>query len=711
MSEVADILRENERRNAEVFAPFNPVTGEGSILARVRVEVSDFPIRVQWLPEGMLDVPLVKRLVEAGSVAAFYEGLGEEQAYTEEVYQYIVRKFVRVRCMYDFPFWAVMYVLISNKTGGDDIHFSLNRPQRLLVTRFEEMRMNGEPIRLILLKARQWGGSTATQIYMAWLQLVHKTGLNSLIVGHVKDASYEVRDMFDKMIDEYPVELLHEIGESYDPNEAKIEGVGNSGNIRRIPQRNCKIKIGSYEKPESARGGAYSLVHCTEVGLWSPTENKSPEKVVRSACAGITLKPLTMIVYESTANGTGNFFEREYNAAKESDAHIRRGEESTSQFRSLFVAWYQIEIYRREFESDEARRLFALALVRNKHNAYTPTNRAEAGRYLWYLWECGATLEAIAWYVEERKKYTDHGDMASEYPTDDNEAFVYSGCKVFDKMLVEAFRPACREPRYVGDIYADGDEGKEAMQHIRFKEDRTGLLCVWEKPDIDDAEKVRDRYLVVVDIGGRSAKADWSVICVIDRMYLMSGDRPEVVAQWYGHIDMDLLAWKAAQIAKWYDDALLVIESNTLETKDRERMVDGDQSQFILYKVKDVYDNLYAREQSEDEIREGAPKMYGFHTNVKTKPKIISELVKVVREHLYTERDGRCLDEYLTYEQKQNGAYGAIAGKHDDLLMTRAIGLYIAYNFKVMPLPSVVPRRLKRIEPRSHVNRITEAVI
>lgn len=711
MSEVADILRENERRNAEVFAPFNPVTGEGSILARVRVEVSDFPIRVQWLPEGMLDVPLVKRLVEAGSVAAFYEGLGEEQAYTEEVYQYIVRKFVRVRCMYDFPFWAVMYVLISNKTGGDDIHFSLNRPQRLLVSRFEEMRMNGEPIRLILLKARQWGGSTATQIYMAWLQLVHKTGLNSLIVGHVKDASYEVRDMFDKMIDEYPVELLHEIGESYDPNEVKVEGVGNSGNIRRIPQRNCKIKIGSYEKPESARGGAYSLVHCTEVGLWSPTDNKSPEKVVRSACSGITLKPLTMIVYESTANGTGNFFEREYNAAKESDAHIRRGEESTSQFRSLFVAWYQIEIYRREFESDEARRLFAEALVSNRHNAYTPTNRAEAGRYLWYLWECGATLEAIAWYVEERKKYTDHGDMASEYPTDDNEAFVYSGCKVFDKMLVEAFRPACREPRYVGDIYADGDEGKEAMQHIRFKEDRTGLLCVWEKPDIDDAEKVRDRYLVVVDIGGRSAKADWSVICVIDRMYLMSGDRPEVVAQWYGHIDMDLLAWKAAQIAKWYDDALLVIESNTLETKDRERMVDGDQSQFILYKVKDVYENLYAREQSEDEIREGAPKRYGFHTNVQTKPMVIANLVKVVREHLYTERDGRCLDEYLTYEQKQNGAYGAIAGKHDDLLMTRAIGLFIAYNFKVMPLPRVVPRRLKRVEPRSHVDRITEAVI
>ena len=153
-----------------------------------------------------------------------------------------------------------------------------------------------------------------------------------------------------------------------------------------------------------------------------------------------------------------------------------------------------------------------------------------------------------------------------------------------------------------------------------------------------------------------------------------------------------------------------MIESNTLETKDKDRMVDGDQSQFILYKIKEVYDNLYAREQSEDEIREGAPRKYGFHTNVATKPMVISNLVKVVREHLYVERDTRCLDEYLTYEQKPNGAYGAIAGKHDDLLMTRAIGLHIAYNFKVMPLPIVVERKVS-MKPKHKVNKITEAVI
>ena len=76
----------------------------------------------------------------------------------------------------------------------------------------------------------------------------------------------------------------------------------------------------------------------------------------------------------------------------------------------------------------------------------------------------------------------------------------------------------------------------------------------------------------------------------------------------------------------------------------------------------------------------GAPVRYGFHTNISTKPAIVATLVKVIREGLYTERDQNCLDEYLSYERRPNGSYGAIAGCHDDLLMTRAIGLHICFH-------------------------------
>lgn len=681
---VAKLIALNRMRNAEIRSKFNPITGEGSIGERKKIEIEDFPFPIQYVPLSMLKVPLVQQLLEAGSIRKFLEDYMNVK-YSEEDKEKVIEQFVRLRAKHDFAFWAAMYVFIKQKGGGEDVHFRLNRPQRKLIMRFERRRLQGKPIRLILLKARQWGGSTATQIYMAWLQLVHKVGLNSLIVGHVKDASTEVKDMFDKLIKEYPVSMLYEMGEAYNETEPKIVGVGQSGNIHRIPQRNCKIKVGTAEKPNSARGGDYNLVHCTEVGLWVTTDGKTPEQIVRSACSGILLKPYTMIVYESTANGTGNFFQREYDAAKN----------NKSQFEALFISWFEIEQYSAPIDDINA---FATKLWENRNNANAASDREESGKYLWWLWEQGATLEAINWYILERSKYTDHGDMASEYPSDDVEAFVHSGARVFDKYNVEKFKKCCKAPKYVGDVYADGDEGEDALSNLRFKEDKQGLLWVWSKPDVDDKEEVTDRYLVVVDIGGRGKKADWSVIVVFDRLNQMEGGKPVVVAQWYGHIDMDMLAWKAAQIAAFYDNALLVIESNTLETHDKERQVDGDMSGYILNQIKDVYSNLYARKQSDEEIQEGEPKKYGFHTNVATKPKIISTLVKVIREQLYVERDSRCLDEYLCYEKKKNGAFGAITGKHDDLLMTRAIGLHI--SFYEMEVPTIVPRVKRRAVKR-----------
>ena len=693
MDEIRKILEENDRRNESITRPFNPVTGEGSTGTREKVHIADFPIPDMWLPESMMKVPLVRQIVQYGSIASWLEEEMEVEADDEEMHK-VVEQLVRIRIEHDFAFWCAVYIYISPKGGGDDILFRLNRPQRRLVEELERMRTAGKPIRLILLKARQWGGSTCIQLYMAWLQLVHKTGLNSIIAGLTVTVADEIQDMYTRFIERYPVSMLYDIGAVCNDNEKKWEGVGKSGNIHRVPQRRCKIKIGTAQKPDSIRGGSTSLVHCSEVGLWEKTEKKTPEQMVRSACSGILLEPLTMIVYESTANGTGNFFHKEWLAASE----------GKSQFKPLFVAWYDIDQYRSEVNDYTA---LAKWLWENRDNRNAMSDREEAGQYLWWLWEKGATLEAIQWYIMERTKYNDHGQMASEYPSDDVEAFVHSGSMVFDRYQVEKFRKACKMPKMIGDVYGNAVKGKEAMENIRFSEDHQGLLWVWQEPEIDAQEKVTNRYLAVVDIGGRSHKADWSVITVFDRLMMMDGGVPSVVAQWYGHIDMDLLAWKAAQVAKYYDDALLVIESNTLETHDRDRQVDGDQGEYILSQVKNCYDNLYARKQSEEEIREKAPVRYGFHTNRSTKPMVISMLVEAIREHLYVERDERCLHEYLCYEKKQNGSFGAITDEHDDLLMTRGIGLHIAYN--EMEMPRVVPRSGGM--RKSHRRAVSEATI
>ena len=588
------------------------------------------------------------------------------------------------RCREDFEYWAARCCHIKNKEGGADILFRLNAPQRKLVAALEKMRKENRPIRLILLKARQWGGSTCTQLYMAWLQMMRAEGLNSLIIAHQHAATAEIRDMFMRMIENYP-EL---------PSEKKSRSASQTGEGRgqakrtvsagpgsvRVLCNNFKVKVSSAERPDACRGGDYSLVHCSEVAIWKKTRLRSPEDMFRAACSGVLYRPMTMILMESTANGSDNFFHNEYKAAKTGE----------SQFTPLFVAWYEIEQYSQPFGEGE-REEFARRLWEGKDEEQPENDRSQPGAYLWWLWEKGATLEAINWYVKERAKYSDHGQMASEYPSDDVEAFVHSGARVFDRYRVEELRPGCKLMPKRGEICGEKPSGPGSLENLKFYPANHGVLRIWNMPQKLKGEKISDRYLTVVDIGGRSIKSDWSVIVVFDRLPMTEGEGPEVVAQWRGHADFDILAWNAARIAKAYDDSLLVIESNTLETHDRERSVEGDQSHFILNQLRRVYPNLYARKRKPEDIRQGVPLKYGFHTNVATKPLIIANLVKVVREGLYTERDEECLNEYLTYEQRQDGSYGAISGKHDDLLMTRAIGLHVCFNEMELPRKILLP--------------------
>lgn len=690
------LLEENERRRSIVYALFNPVTGEGSVGERTALYIKDFPLQKQYVPTEMMDEPFVKRLVKAGGVENLIKDEMGMQV-TAEAIEKVVENFIRIRIRYDFPFWCAMFVYIKKKGGGEDILFRLNRPQRKLVQRLENMRRANKPIRLIILKARQWGGSTAIQLYMAWLQLVHQTGLNSLIIAHQGTGSDEIKDMFDRMIDAYPVNLLHSISDAYSKTEPKMEGVGKSGNIFRVPQRNCKVKIGTAERPNSCRGGDYNLVHLSEVGLWKETEGKKPEDIVRSACSGILLRPLTMIVYESTPNGVGNFFHREYLSAK--NPFIK------SQFEALFVAWHEIEQYELAFSNNTEREKFAEHLYNNRLNSEVKSDREEPGTYLWYLWELGATLEAINWYVSERTKFRSHGDIASEFASDDIEAFTFSGRKVFSSEDVERFRTDCRPPRWRGEIYGAADDGELAKEELRFVKKSDGQLFMWHDVERSTSEQVIDRYLVVVDVcKGHTKNADFADILVIDRLYIMDGLYPIIAAEWHGHIDMDRLAWKAMQIAAYYDNALLVIESNTLETNNTK-----GEAEYILTLIHDIYgDQLYARKQSAEDIRKKIPRKFGFHTNMVTKKNVIYNLQVTIREHLYVEREEECLNEYLTYIETEKGGYEATEGYHDDRLMTRAIGLYISTH--EMDVPRIV-KKSEVSDKRFRVKPISEATI
>lgn len=657
-ADVRKILKNDERRQAIMRAAFNPMTGEGSVGERFCYNLKGFAIEEQWLPTEMKDEPLLAELKKNGW-EAYAGAIGEER---------LSRIFIKLRCQYDFPFWCIMFVHIKPKDGGEDIPFRLNRPQRRLVEKLEKMRKAGKPIKLILLKARQWGGSTCTQMYMAWLQLVHIKSWNSIVASHSNTVSATVRGMYTKMLEQYPVWMLWPETEEHDEKEEKITAFEGQQSIKYIPSRLCKIRIATANAQENLRSEDVALVHMTEVALWPDTMERHPEDYVAAFTSGMATGANSMRVMESTAKGVGNYFHREW-----LDAVAGKSDNDW-----MFVGWQEVERDQIPFSDEAEKEAFAAWLYDNRYQKEAPDRRSESGEYLWMLWEkTNPTLEGMHWYVETRKGCTSHEHMASEAPSFWQEAFTATGEELFDAEIVNEMRKTCKEPRWIGEVQGDGGKGREAMENVRFIEDKRGELWIWQKPEEDEPnETTLNRYLVVVDIGGTHHAADWSVIAVFDRYWMKEGGKPSVVAQWRGHIAHDILAWKAAQIAKWYNNALLVIESNSL---DKERDVNADVSEFILNRVKSVYDNLYERERSEADIKNQKPVKYGWHTNRDTKPKIIKQLQECVRDKMYTEKDEECLNEMSTYEH--NGQkYEAKQGFHDDLLMTRAIGLWICFN-------------------------------
>lgn len=179
---IAAMLSENMRRKNALHKPYNPVTGRNAYGERIIVEMPDAPIPLQYVPKQMLDEnPFAKSLAQAGCLDSFILAKLHKRP-SFELKEGLWTKWLQIRIRYDFEFWAAMFVKIKDKKSQNDIPFILNRPQQRLLATLEGMRLAGKPIRLIMLKARQWGGSTLIQMYMAWIQLVHrKTGTASSV--------------------------------------------------------------------------------------------------------------------------------------------------------------------------------------------------------------------------------------------------------------------------------------------------------------------------------------------------------------------------------------------------------------------------------------------------------------------------------------------------------------------------------------------------
>ena len=243
------ISREDDRRRKRQEVTYDPVKGIGCHGQRTKVDTGEKRDGVCLLPVSLIEDKSYKT---ARSRIAY----------------------VKARCRHDFEYWAVTCVRIKDKISSRDIAFRLNAPQRKLLGVMERMRMDGKPVRVILLKARQWGGSTLVQIYMAWWQTVLYTNCHSLICSQVKDTSATIRGMYSKLLANYPEDYWEELdadgkskksagkNKKVTPRFRSWEGALN---VREIAGRNCHVTISSIENQEAVRAGENPMANMTEL--------------------------------------------------------------------------------------------------------------------------------------------------------------------------------------------------------------------------------------------------------------------------------------------------------------------------------------------------------------------------------------------------------------------------------------------------------------
>jgi hypothetical protein len=672
--------RANDLRHRKINVTYNPLTGEGCQGERERLEIRDAPFTIMYFPKAMMETRVCRLLARYGSVVEVFNR--SEERCTKEKKEDFLIKLCELRFRYDFEYFALKCVVIRDKITARDLPFVLNRGQRRLLDCLEKMRTAGLPVRVMVLKARQWGCSTLIQIYMLWIQLIHKKNWNSVVCAHTRDASITIRTMYERAVK--GMMPLYGVKNCMKPFQG-------TQNIKEVPERGCLITVGTAIEPDSVRSQDAKMAHFSEMAFYPNTEANKTISLETSIVGSIPAEPYTLIARESTANGVGDYFYEEWEKA-------RKGE---TIYEAVFVEWYLIDIYRKQFDGSyylhngkkKAGSIEDFIMSMNEYEVNLFVNHKEC------------VLENINWRRMKRSEMASEAMMKQEYPSDDIEAFQDSGQPAFRSEDVEAMRKYCKLPIATGALVSDcdpatakikGRDKKAILENIRFVADDEALealntpdenmrekaernrLRIWEYP-LDEL-KVANQYLVVFDPQkGISESADWGVICVINRYWMQYGGKPEVVAEWRGKVDKDIAIWIAVQIAAYYNNALLAVESNTYDSDIKE-----DDSEFIFDTVADYYNNLYCRTPA-DRIIEGIPAKYGFNTNRNTKPMLINNYVAVLREQSYIERNEGALNEARTYEQKRNGSFGAKNGKHDDMLMTRMIGLHICFNEMEMP--------------------------
>ena len=210
-----------------------------------------------------------------------------------------------------------------------------------------------------------------------------------------------------------------------------------------------------------------------------------------------------------------------------------------------------------------------------------------------------------------------------------------------------------------GDTVIHGDDLKLILEQVVEPRHQTGFdrnYWIWEEP------RPSGDYMLVADVA-RGDGSDFSVAHIFDVQTMSQ------VAEYQGKITPDMFAPLLFSMASEYNNALLVIENNSLGIGVLSRLQDLD--------YKNLYYSIKSTHEYVDEVSAHAlGGVAGFTMSMKTRPLVIAKFEEFVRNKLITINSMRLANEIKTFVW-HNGRPQAMRSYNDDLVIAACIGCWV----------------------------------
>lgn len=550
--------------------------------------------------------------------------------------------------------WNSGFARIQNKRG----FIEPLRPNPLQIDIFDCVVWcleNGIPCRILSLKSRQKGSSTAAMDVAIWaLRRAVERPVRGLVIG----GQYSQVDNLWSMGRRFVQLDLVDWGHTSALNQTAFR-FGNGSELLRETAND----------KEAARSGTYQVVIATEVARWAEEGVANATQVMTGVFACMPPEPGTIAILDTTALGPSGLF-HEYWLDGVDWADVKAGRaDPRGRFIRIFSPWNVHDDSWVDLTLQEASAL---------RRSYTDEERLLVAEY-----------SLVPEQVEYRRRTIrieckrDPAIFRREFPFTPQEAFSASAPSIFNSEAIAYMRlEAEKAKKRAGVLDAPNPASPERVAFRPVDREEHEEIWIWDDP------KPGERFLVAVDVMSgewadefgdnkdshcaivlrapyRDEQGVWHPIREVAATALVNG-----VCQW----PVEKLARVVWRLARYYGNAMIVPEANF----DRGLIMLLRQMNALLYQRK-------RREERLDLRSADSSGKFGFLTTtgtaLGTRQWIVEHLAGRVLEWDNTEDDGieipdlALLAEMEVFWADKKGIPRAIKGKHDDRVMSLAIGV------------------------------------